>query len=280
MKLAMLRPQSITAFLPDFVQVVEPVAHRDMPQTSKSPLRYPGGKSRAVAAIMDLIPAGTKKLCSPFIGGGSIELACSAAGIRVYGADAFKPIVEFWQQAIKSPVVLAKRVRVHYPLSRTKFYHLQNTYPKLDDPQERAAVFYVLNRSSFSGTTLSGGMSPNHPRFTPSAIERLRDLNIKGLSVRHADFRKTLERHPDTFLYLDPPYANGGKLYGRKGDMHEGFAHAELADELRRRDGWILSYNDCEFVRKLYKGQKFLEPQWLYGMSVDKTSKEVLIVNV
>lgn len=248
-------------------------------QTSRSPLRYPGGKSRAVQAIMDLIPAGTKKICSPFFGGGSIELACSAAGMQVYGADAFKPVVEFWAQAIKAPVLLAKRVQVHYPLSRTRFYNLQRTYTKLDSPMERAAVFYVLNRSSFSGTTLSGGMSPGHPRFTPSAIDRVRNLNIKGLSVRHSDFRKTLRRHTDKFLYLDPPYANGEKLYGRKGDMHEGFSHEELADELNRREGWILSYNDCALVRKLYKKQKFVIPKWVYGMSNNKASNEVLVVN-
>ena len=228
---------------------------------------------------MGLIPDGTKKLCSPFFGGGSIELACSVAGIRVYGADAFKPVVEFWKQAIKNPVLLAERAHVYYPLTNTKFYALQHGYPDLTDPMERAAVFYVLNRSSFSGTTLSGGMSPGHPRFTLSAIERLRDLNIKRLSVQHADFHKTLRRHTDKFLYLDPPYANGGKLYGRKGDMHEGFNHEELAEDLNQRDGWILSYNDCSLVRKLYKGHKFITPQWVYGMSKNKTSNEVLIVN-
>jgi len=228
---------------------------------------------------MQLIPDGTKKLCSPFIGGGSVELACAASGMRVYGADAFKPLVEFWQQAIQDPILLSARVRMHYPLPRTTFYKLQRSYAQLDDPLERAAVFFVLNRSSFSGTTLSGGMSPNHPRFTLSAIARLRDFNIRGLSICHADFRATLERHTDKFLYLDPPYANGGKLYGRKGDMHEGFAHEELADALQRRDGWIVSYNDCSLVRKLYGKHKFVVPQWVYGMSATKASNEVLIVS-
>ena len=277
----MVHSQSITLpLLSSFEKAAgELVKRRKPPQTSRSPLRYPGGKTRAVKTIMHLIPEETKKLCSPFFGGGSIELACSSVGIRVYGADAFKPVVEFWQQAIKNPVLLSEYVRAHHPLSRAAFYKLQRSYTKLDNALERAAVFYVLNRSSFSGTTLSGGMSPNHPRFTLSAIERLRDLNIKGLSVRHADFRKTLKQHEDKFLYLDPPYANGGKLYGRKGDMHEEFSHEELADALNQRDGWILSYNNCRFIRKLYKGHKFIVPEWVYGMSADKSSNEVLIVN-
>ncbi|MGI0004763.1 MAG: DNA adenine methylase, partial [Candidatus Nitrosotenuis sp.] len=57
----------------------------------KSPLRYPGGKSRAVNIIAKYIPKGTKKLCSPFFGGGSFEIACAQTGTRVYGYDSFQP---------------------------------------------------------------------------------------------------------------------------------------------------------------------------------------------
>lgn len=248
--------------------------------TVKSLLRYPGGKSRAVKTVLDFIPKNTKKLCSPFIGGGSIELACAAQGIRVHAADAFKPLVEFWKYALKSPAMLSQRVQAYYPLSRTEFYALQKSYIQYKDPVDRAAVFYVLNRSSFSGTTLSGGMSPNHPRFTKSAIERLKKFYINGLSVACADYNVMLRRHEDKLLYLDPPYANGGKLYGKKGDMHEKFNHQKLADTLKKRDGWILSYNDCKMIRELYRGYKFIHPTWTYGMSNNKLSNEVLIVNV
>lgn len=246
----------------------------------KSLLRYPGGKSRAVDAVLNFVPKNTTKLCSPFLGGGSIELACTTRGIRVYGADAFKPLVEFWQYALKMPTMLSERVKAHYPLSRTKFYALQKSYTHYEDPMERAAVFYVLNRSSFSGTTLSGGMSPNHPRFTESAIERLHNFCANGLSVTCADYNVMLKRHEDKLLYLDPPYANGGKLYGKKGNMHEKFNHEKLAEILNKRDGWILSYNDCQLIRKLYKKHRFIQPMWTYGMSNNKLSNEVLIVNV
>ncbi|WP_369409719.1 MULTISPECIES: DNA adenine methylase [unclassified Wolbachia] len=38
----------------------------------KSPIRYPGGKSRAVSQIInEYIPRGLSTLCSPFIGGGA-----------------------------------------------------------------------------------------------------------------------------------------------------------------------------------------------------------------
>lgn len=247
------------------------------PMSSKSVLRYPGGKTRAVRAIRQYIPADTNILCSPFLGGASVELSCAADGITVHGSDGFDPLVVFWQEALKNPALLVGQVRRYYPMTRTTFYSLQQNYQTLQSPIERAAVFYVLNRCSFSGTTLSGGMSPACPRFTESAISKLRDFHNSNLKVQKADYKDALDSHKDTFLYLDPPYANGGKLYGNKGDMHDGFDHKELASQLHKRDGWVLSYNDCKEVRELYKKYPIHTPEWTYGMSGKKASKEVLI---
>ena len=246
---------------------------------ARSPLRYPGGKSRAVKQIVELFPPGIESLASPFMGGGSVEIACASRGIRVHGYDAFGPLVDFWQETIEDPAKVAKLVYSYHPLTKTKFYALQKRYFSLPDRLERAAAFFVLNRSSYSGTTLSGGMSPGHPRFTPSAIERLANLRLANLSVNRADFRDSLPKHDDDFLYLDPPYANGENLYVNRGDMHKDFIHEDLAAILRRRDGWVLSYNDCDMVRDLYDGHQFATPAWTYGMSNDKTSNEVLILS-
>ena len=252
--------------------------------TVKSPLRYPGGKSRAVGAVLSCIPEHTDALCAPFVGGGSVELACSARGITVYASDAFEPLVNFWRMAQNHRSALADRVARYHPLSRERFYHLQKSYVTLGDDMERAAAFYVLNRSSFSGTTLSGGMSPGHPRFTQSSIARLRALNRAfNLARMHfdcCDYKTALEKHSETLLYLDPPYANGGRLYGTRGDLHNEFDHTALAALLKTRDRWILSYNDCDLVRELYADYPMTTPAWTYGMSRRKTSSEVLIVNV
>ena len=58
----------------------------------KSPLRYPGGKTRAIKTLFKHIPYNLKEMCSPFIGGGSFELACTGLGVRVHGFDTFCPI--------------------------------------------------------------------------------------------------------------------------------------------------------------------------------------------
>ena len=250
-----------------------------MSRQSRSLLRYPGGKTRAVNAIRAEFPPDLSEICSPFLGGGSVEFSCAADGIKVYGADAFAPLVNFWDHAQRNPVLLSQQVRKYHPLSKEKFYNLQTELPSVCDPLENAAIFYVLNRSSYSGSTLSGGMSPGHPRFTPSSIERLRVFRAENVSFACADFQETIEAHQNKFLYLDPPYANGERLYGSKGNMHDGFDHERLASLLMKRDGWVLSYNDHPSIHNLYHGYKIEEPKWKYGMSNDKGSKELLVIN-
>ena len=64
-----------------------------------SPLRYAGGKSLAVGLITEHLPKGIKKVVSPFIGGGSVEIALAKElGLEVVGYDIFDLLVNYWQQ--------------------------------------------------------------------------------------------------------------------------------------------------------------------------------------
>ncbi len=252
----------------------------------KSPLRYPGGKSRAVKEIYKYIePLGTKTLCSPFFGGGSLEIYCAQKGIHVYGYDNFRPLVDFWHWILEDPNRLADAVEKYHPLKpREKFYELQKKHTEEENSSfQRAVMFYVLNRTSFSGSTLSGGMASgggdDNPRFTKSSIERLRNFRVDNLSVKCLHFVDSINRHPDILLYLDPPYLIESKLYGVKGDLHKDFDHVGLAKILKNREKWILSYNNSDEIQKIYEGFQFVIPKWAYGMSKDKKSREILILS-
>lgn len=280
--------QKIDPLRTSFNSLVGKVLHVHLPETQrkhivpplKSPLRYPGGKTRAVKEIMKYFPPDIDRVCSPFLGGGSIELELVSRGVELFGYDIFEPVVDFWQALLKDPKKLAKQVEKYYPLTRSKFYDLQSTFSNVKTQEERAAIFFVLNRASFSGTTLSGGMSPNHPRFTPTAIKALERFEVDHFHVEKMDFHDSLKKHREDFLYLDPPYLiENPNLYGNKGDTHRDFDHRGLADILTKRNGWILSYNDCKEVREMYKGFTILTPQWAYGMNADKKSNELLILS-
>lgn len=209
-----------------------------------------------------------------------MELALADKGIEVVGYDKFRPLCEFWRHALTDSKKLASRVRKYYPLTAEDFYKLQRDLPKTRPGLKQPAIFFVLNRCSYSGTVLSGGMSKAHPRFTPSSIERLANFSPpEKLSVTQGDFRDVLPSHENDFLYLDPPYVNNSRLYGHKGDLHELFDHKKLADLLARRDRWLLSYNDCTEIRRLYRGYRCLRPKWAYGMNSTRKSNELLILS-
>lgn len=245
---------------------------------SLSPLRYPGGKSKAVDFLTTLMPSGITKIISPFFGRGSFELAMANSGIEVIGYDVFLPLVNFWQCLNKNPHHLADLVEKYHPLSKDKFYEIQKSKCSFGFKYNRAAMFFVLNRASFSGSTLSGGMSPNHPRFTESSINKLRRFSIKNFSVNLGSFEETIVLHNDLF-YADPPYLIDMALYGNKGSTHKDFDHNLLCSILKKRDKWILSYNNCDEIRKMYSGYLILEPQWKYGMGKNKNSYEVVILS-
>lgn len=71
-----------------------------------SPLRYPGGKSRAIQTITEIIHSTFKRktiLLSPFFGGGSIELAFAKNNYKIYANDLFYPLYCFWSCLKKRP---------------------------------------------------------------------------------------------------------------------------------------------------------------------------------
>ena len=251
-------------------------------KSSKSLLRYPGGKSRGAKQIFEFIPADTKEICSPFFGGGSVELMCANNGMRVYGYDKFKPLVHFWNCLIKRPDELAQLVAGWWSTGRkglSKGYEKKKEYRKLkaellspkQSQLERAALFYVINRTSFSGSALSGGVTAGNPRFTESSIQRILDFkdvnNTKNIIVKHLDFTKSIKKNKQKLMYLDPPYWIKSKLYGEKGDLNfQEKDHLELFKILSTAKKWILSYNDSEIVRETYRDYQIIPLEWAYGM--------------
>ena len=251
----------------------------------KTLLRYPGGKARAVKTLLSYVPKDTKKIVSPFFGGGSLEFALSEQGIEVEAFDTFKPVVNFWKVVRYSPNELADKIQEYLPVTKEKFLNLQQKLREKNETLfkvdiEAAAIFFILNRCSFSGTTLSGGFSKEAStgRLTQSSIDKIRSFDSK-IDIFAIPFEETIPK-ADGLLFCDPPYYLGNKsnLYGNNGDTHKNFDHELLAELLKKKDNWILCYNNDPYIRKLYKDYEWHYPNWKYGMSSEKNSKEILIM--
>lgn len=249
----------------------------------KSILRWPGGKTRAVRLFSSIIPQ-RDEIVSPFFGGGSFEIAMANSGVKVHGYDADPALVAFWHEAISDPEGLAVLVERHSPMNKAKFYALKDEMASgTMSRKELAAALFVINRCARAGNIHNGGFNnplkiPAYERFTPSSIAKLAAFKVPNLAVQLADFRDSLEAHPNALPVADPPYDIKAILY--RG--HDGFPHEVLAKILKDRGDFVCCYNDSAFVRDLYSGCRFVKVSWAYGMSSKvgegaKKSDEVLI---
>lgn len=254
-----------------------------------SVLRYPGGKSKAIKVLSSFIPADSKEMVSPFCGGLSFELYCAnVKGMTVHASDLFEPLIVFWQCLKSDANLVVENITKLLPITKESFLYLRkNELFTHHDVFRRAAIFFVLNRCSFSGLTCSGGFSKEsaEKRLTPSSIEKLKTIDLTRIDFTLGSAFDVIKKYPQNniWLFLDPPYMlaeSKSNLYGIEGDLHKKFNHTELNMLLKSRTNWMLCYNESDNIRESYKNHTIHSVNWNYGMSADKKGKELVIVSV
>ena len=120
----------------------------------------------------------------------------------------------------------------------------------------------------------------NEKRYQ-SLLARVRNFNTEGnITVKQASFENSIPNHQKDFLYLDPPYYLEGDskmfrgIYPQRNFPihHNNFNHQKLFELLQQhKGGFILSYNDCETVREIYRDYKIIEVAWQYTMGQGET---------
>jgi DNA adenine methylase len=273
----------------------------------KTPIRYAGGKTRAFDFISSYIPfwPRPKRIISPFIGGGSLEVRWAhEMGIEVKGYDVFNILVNYWQHQLSNPKGLYDvlktleptkekydeikdellhwdKVQVLFKGWKTDYY--DRTSKPLDDVV--GAAYYWYNHNLSYGPAFLGWLSSIYvekENLYQDMIERVRDFNVPNLSVEQASFDEVIPNYKKDLIYADPPYymekSEDNKMF--KGLYpnnnfpvhHTHFDHEKLRDLLHSHDGkFILSYNDCDWIRENYKDFTFKTPKWAYSYGQGET---------
>ena len=252
----------------------------------RSPLRYPGGKSRAIQQMKYLLPNEFDEYREPFVGGGSffIYLKQKRTDLRIWINDLNPELYYFWKQVQIDSEKLARdvlKVKKERRSGQELFDELLAVQTKSITEFERAVRFFVLNRITFSGVVESGGYSQLafESRFTESSIERLSKLGriMEGIKITHLDYRELLTGgDKKVFTFLDHPYfkATKSKLYGRNGILHTGFNHDEFAYEMKKcTHSWLITYDDSPEIRANFSFAKIYEWELQYGMNNYKQGK-------
>lgn len=247
---------------------------------AKSPLRYPGGKSRAIAQIHQQMPARIGEYREPMLGGGSVFLATKSLFKKMiytyWVNDLNYDLYCFWQvmqQSDEAFIAEIRNIKRNFSDGRALYEHLKTNIERTDF--EKAVRFFILNRITFSGVVDSGGYSQQayEKRFTDSSIDRLKGLasQLSGVKISHGDYTDLLMADgQDVFIYLDPPYWNAteSRLYGAKGELHRTFDHERFADELKKcRHRWLITYDDSPYIRELFDFAHIMEWELQYGMN-------------
>jgi DNA adenine methylase len=283
-------------------------------RVSLSPLRYAGGKTNAVGLILQHFPnLKKKKVVSPFFGGGSFEIALSKElGYEVIGYDVFGVLVNFWKQIISNPVELSselsklvpdkqnftrnRHILLHYweTIKPAELkYKTMNRLELTDDEKTMLAkspllqaAYYYYNMQLSYGPMFLGWQSSVYlkPNRYNSIVERVKEFSPGNLSVHCDSFENVIRKHPDDFLFLDPPYYLGGDSKMFKGIYpnsnfaihHNKFDHKLMLDLLKKhKGGFFITYNDCPTIREMYKdyAQHFPSWQYTYGQGETRIGK-------
>ena len=226
----------------------------------KTPLRYPGGKSRAVPKLLQWLPSREiTEYREPFLGGGSMAIEMTRRlpeEVPIWVNDLYEPLYNFWVQLrdngdyLHSELIKAKNFHPDEDTAKELFLKSkENLHDSSRSQEDRAVDFYIINKCSFSGLTESSSFSKaaSNSNFSYRGIERLPEYSelISRWKITNLSYEELVSDETLTFIYADPPYDIKDALYGHKGDKHRGFDHAKFADTFDScLCNVMISYND------------------------------------
>ena len=268
----------------------------------KTPLRYPGGKSRACVKMDQFLPDlnDYKEFREPFLGGGSVALHITKRypHLNIWVNDLYEPLVNFWQ------TIQDDGENLQYMI-----WSLKNKYPDRDTARElfleskekinneklpsrdRAAYFYIVNKCSFSGLTESSSFSAqaSESNFSYRGIEKISGYQkiIENWKITNLSYEDLLTDWEGAFIYLDPPYDIKDNLYGKSGAIHKKFDHDKFAEDCDKHTAhMMISYNSSQLIKDRFKEWSASEFDLTYTMrSVgeymrnQQDRKELLLMN-
>ncbi|WP_346065899.1 DNA adenine methylase [Lacrimispora amygdalina] len=215
-----------------------------------------GGKKSMRELIVSLFPLYYERYIEVFGGGGWV-LFHKPPGNDFEVYNDFNSLLVNLYRCVRDQYEELKKELKYVLNSREEFERVRSILDteQVEDDVKRAAYFYQLIRYSYASGLTSFGSQPHDIRSNFPIIEQAH-RRLAKVVIENKDFEKLIRQYdrPVSFFYLDPPYFDTEKYYKNVGE--EGFQkedHIRLRDALLSIEGkFLLSYNDCEFIRSLY----------------------------
>jgi len=273
----------------------------------KTPLRYPGGKSKAIKTLSKWYPKVIEEYREPFLGGGSIAIDVTKANpdIPVWVNDLYVPLYNFWRQLRNRGEELSERVREEKQNmldsgsqdEKDSFAkNLFNRYASEIDNYgdfEKAVAFFIMNKCSYSGLTENSTFSVTaaNSNFSLVGAKKLAEFSklIKNWKITNNDYSQVMNADgpENTFVFLDPPYDIKDFLYGKNREMHKSFDHEVFAENVYKcPHKFMITYNVNDRLLELYKDYYLEYWKLRYSMvhrgdknTQDNVKTELLVTN-
>lgn len=242
-----------------------------------------GGKKLLRKKILEAFPSQEvfNRYIEVFGGAGWVLFSAARhSKMEVYN-DVNGNLVNLFRCTKFHPEALQKELE-YVLMSREQFFDAKEQMKNrgLTDIQ-RAAKFYILIKESFGSDLHSFGVRPKNMEnaidYIATVSKRLNNVVIENQDFEH--ILKTYDRK-DALFYLDPPYYQTENYYP---DRFMPEDHVRLKKSLEKLEGrFLLSYNDCEYIRELYSGYNIIETDRTHNLIQEKTKpryRELLIKN-
>lgn len=244
----------------------------------KSFIPWIGGKSQLAKKIVSMFTDEFDRYIEVFGGGGSV----------LFAKDKHAPL-EVYNDANGQLVNLFRCIRFHREELQREISGYINSREIFDDIKaqinmrgftdiQRAAMFYVQVKISYGadGRTYGCNKKDISPSYLTEIEKRLK--SGAGVTIEHKDFENLIKVYDrsNALFYCDPPYHKSEKYYDAEFTSSD---HERLKACLSNIKGrFVLSYNDDDFIRNLYKDFKITEVERQNNLSRG-SYKELIITN-
>ena len=240
----------------------------------RSPLPWIGGKYYSAPRILAAFPSSNSYDTYVELFGGAAHVLIQKprlSHVEVYN-DLDGDLVNFWMQCRDHAEALEARCRT-LPYSRELYYAYH--YSLLDrtdlDPLERAARWFYVLRSSFTGRirrSPQGWSASTHYCGDAHSYHTALDLfhavqaRFRHVLIDHRDFAEVFKQHnrPRTLIYVDPPYVDVEEYYVHPFTLAD---HERLAALLKSSVASVaLSYYPHPLLNDLYPAANWRCVTW------------------
>jgi len=218
-------------------------------------IAWVGGKKLLRKEIVNRFPQdGVKKYVEVFGGAGWVLFYKDKHAEKEVYNDVNSELVNLFRNVKYHPEAVAKELELTVS-SREIFEKFKAADVGQMTEIQRAARYLYLIKLSYGATVRSFGCRARNTIDMDALLQVKRRLD--GVLIENKSFAKliTAQDEVGTLFYCDPPYHNTEKYYDTGEDGFGEEMHILLRDTLRGIKGnFVLSYNDDEFIREIYKG--------------------------